>query len=163
MFDRFGCKVKHIKIHALGGFAIGKKINAILKPHGFDFLIESINKLFGFLSFEIIGPDIITHTTPVSLPSAELAEDSVVNNFGTIRRIGSKASAGKWQLFMQPAIGIHSVKLAQKIIEGCHARTKENILAIGCPTEGDIVWAHTIRNFIPAKGGSPSQSLGFTA
>ena len=144
MFDRFGCEVKHIKIHALGGIAIRKKINAIFEPHRFDFLIECINKLFGFLGFEIIGPDIITHATPISLPSAELAEDAIVNNFGTIRRIRSKTSAGKRQFFMQAAVGIHCVKLAQKIIEGCHARTKENILAIGCPTEGDIVWAHAI-------------------
>ena len=90
-FGRFGvvCKQVHDAI------TVGHEVNLFSHPHGDDILRRIIGNLLCLSCFEIIGPDIIGHSSPVIFPCPELPEYPVKSKLPAIWGVGTESSVGQ--------------------------------------------------------------------
>ena len=131
-------KIVAVEIHH--AIAVADEINGVAVPHGEHVHAARFGQFFVGVVFQVIDGHGQIPAAVVTLPGTEFLCCFDVSDLGAVRRKRSQvASRNRQNLGHSPLRG-HQKKPREACRRGARAvRTEENVLAVGCPSEHDVV------------------------
>ena len=110
--------------------AVADKVDAVAYPHREKILILIFSQLFHFCGTNLVHPNLISLSTLIVFPCAELAEHTVEGKLLTIGRIRTPRTLGHGNLHRRATLGIHFEHKSACAAESVPLRAEKNLFTI---------------------------------
>src|SRR5271169_4475437 len=106
-----------MEIHAMVGAAIGIEKDRVAAPHRESVGALVIADLLVVIGFQIVDGNSLGNAAGVTLPGAEIAEDTVEGDLIAVGGKGGEAAFIHGQAFGQSAVHVNGEKAAEPIVK----------------------------------------------
>src|ERR1022692_2490923 len=142
LFNLAGVEAIAVQVQAMFGPAIGIEVDGVAVPHGKRVSPILVRHNVDSAALEIINCDVLGHAALVTLPGAEVAEDAVVGDAVTVRRVRGQAAFVERQRLGKSALDADAIQPSEPVVEGVATGEKDDALAVRRPGNDLVMKAH---------------------